>query len=53
MTVDEAIDKFPTAGTPMQSWDLAKAALGRDPDLGEERCRARAAFIGQDPAWKP
>jgi uncharacterized protein (TIGR03086 family) len=37
--VDEAIDQFYTADVWMHSWDLAKA-LGREPDLGEERCNA-------------
>lgn len=35
--VDEAIDQFYTADVWMHSWDLAKA-LGREPDLGQERC---------------
>ena len=35
--VDEAIDQFYTADIWMHSWDLAKA-LGREPDLGRERC---------------
>jgi uncharacterized protein (TIGR03086 family) len=37
--VDEAIDQFYTGDLWMHSWDLAKA-LGREPDLGEERCHA-------------
>jgi uncharacterized protein (TIGR03086 family) len=37
--VDEAIDQFYTADVWMHSWDLAKA-LGREPDLGQERCAA-------------
>jgi uncharacterized protein (TIGR03086 family) len=37
--VDEAIDEFYTADIWMHSWDLAKA-LGREPDLGQERCSA-------------
>ncbi|PRX44534.1 uncharacterized protein (TIGR03086 family) [Prauserella shujinwangii] len=37
MPVDEAIDRFYTADVWMHSWDLAKA-LGREPDLGQERC---------------
>jgi uncharacterized protein (TIGR03086 family) len=37
--VDEAIDQFYTADIWAHSWDLAKA-LGREPELGEERCRA-------------
>lgn len=37
--VDEAIDQFYTNDVWMHSWDLAKA-LGREPDLGQERCRA-------------
>lgn len=36
--VDEAIDQFYTSDIWLHSWDLAKA-LGREPDLGEERCR--------------
>ena len=35
--VDEAIDQFYTGDVWMHSWDLAKA-LGREPDLGQERC---------------
>ncbi|WP_410643806.1 maleylpyruvate isomerase family mycothiol-dependent enzyme [Amycolatopsis sp. lyj-346] len=35
--VDEAIDQFYTEDVWVHSWDLAKA-LGREPDLGEERC---------------
>jgi uncharacterized protein (TIGR03086 family) len=42
--VDEAIDQFYTADVWMHAWDLAKA-LGREPDLGQERCsRALAAM---------
>jgi len=37
--VDEAIDEFYTADIWMHSWDLAKA-LGREPDLDQERCVA-------------
>ncbi|MEV5537424.1 TIGR03086 family metal-binding protein [Saccharopolyspora shandongensis] len=37
--VDEAIDQFYTGDVWMHTWDLAKA-LGREPDLGQERCRA-------------
>lgn len=37
LPVDEAIDRFYTADVWLHSWDLAKA-LGREPDLGEERC---------------
>lgn len=44
--VDEAIDQFYTADVWMHSWDLAKA-LGREPDLGEERCRT--ALMGMQP----
>lgn len=40
--VDEAIDQFYTPDIWMHSWDLAKA-LGREPDLGEERCGAALA----------
>ena len=42
--VDEAIDQFYTADVWMHSWDLAKA-LGREPDLGQERCSASLAAI--------
>lgn len=42
--VDEAIDQFYTTDVWMHSWDLAKA-LGREPDLGQERCRAALAAI--------
>ncbi len=42
--VDEAIDQFYTGDVWMHSWDLAKA-LGREPDLGQERCRAALAAI--------
>jgi uncharacterized protein (TIGR03086 family) len=42
--VDEAIDQFYTADVWMHSWDLAKA-LGREPDLGQERCRAALAAM--------
>jgi uncharacterized protein (TIGR03086 family) len=42
--VDEAIDQFYTADIWMHSWDLAKA-LGREPDLGQERCSAALAAI--------
>lgn len=44
--VGEAIDQFYTADIWAHSWDLAKA-LGREPDLGEERCRA--ALEGMKP----
>ncbi|OZC70720.1 TIGR03086 family protein [Rhodococcus sp. 06-470-2] len=37
MPVDKAIEMFYTADVWMHSWDLAKA-LGREPDLGQERC---------------
>ncbi|WP_410613042.1 TIGR03086 family metal-binding protein [Amycolatopsis sp. lyj-109] len=37
--VDEAIDQFYTNDVWMHSWDLARA-LGREPDLGAERCAA-------------
>jgi uncharacterized protein (TIGR03086 family) len=40
--VDEAIDQFYTPDVWMHSWDLAKA-LGREPDLGEERCSVTLA----------
>jgi uncharacterized protein (TIGR03083 family) len=42
--VDEAIDQFYTADVWMHCWDLAKA-LGREPDLGQERCSAALAAI--------
>jgi uncharacterized protein (TIGR03086 family) len=42
--VDEAIDRFYTTDVWMHSWDLAKA-LGREPDLGQERCRDVLAAI--------
>ena len=42
--VDEAIDQFYTGDVWMHSWDLAKA-LGREPDLGAERCRAALAAM--------
>ncbi|MDN3241706.1 TIGR03086 family metal-binding protein [Glycomyces tritici] len=44
--VEEAIDQFYTADIWMHSWDLAKA-LGREPELGEERCRT--ALAGMQP----
>ncbi|GAB3562786.1 maleylpyruvate isomerase family mycothiol-dependent enzyme [Amycolatopsis endophytica] len=40
--VDEAIDQFYTADVWMHSWDLA-TALGRDIDLGRERCAVTLA----------
>jgi len=42
--VDEAIDQFYTADIWMHSWDLAKA-LGREPELGRERCRTALAAM--------
>lgn len=42
--VDEAIDEFYTADIWMHSWDLAKA-LGREPDLDQERCSAALAAM--------
>ncbi|MFI6027969.1 TIGR03086 family metal-binding protein [Amycolatopsis magusensis] len=42
--VDEAIDQFYTADVWAHSWDLAKA-LGREPELGEERCDAALAAM--------
>jgi uncharacterized protein (TIGR03086 family) len=42
--VDEAIDQFYTADVWMHSWDLARA-LGREPDLGRERCSAALAAM--------
>jgi uncharacterized protein (TIGR03086 family) len=37
LTIATAIDRFYTGDVWMHSWDLAKA-LGRDVDLGEQRC---------------
>ncbi|NIH80262.1 TIGR03086 family metal-binding protein [Amycolatopsis viridis] len=37
--VDQAVDQFYTGDVWMHTWDLAKA-LGREPDLGQERCAA-------------
>lgn len=45
-TVARAVDQFYTADVWMHSWDLAMA-LGRTPDLGEERCAA--ALAGMEP----
>jgi uncharacterized protein (TIGR03086 family) len=42
--VDEALDQFYTGDVWMHSWDLAKA-LGREPDLGQERCSAALAAM--------
>ena len=42
--VDEAIDQFYTGDVWMHSWDLAKA-LGREPDLDQERCRGALAAM--------
>ncbi|PSK97873.1 uncharacterized protein (TIGR03086 family) [Haloactinopolyspora alba] len=42
--VDVAIDAFYTDDVWMHSWDLAEA-LGREPDLGEERCRSALAAM--------
>jgi uncharacterized protein (TIGR03086 family) len=42
--VDEAIDQFYTGDVWMHSWDLAKA-LGREPDLGQERCSVALAAM--------
>jgi uncharacterized protein (TIGR03086 family) len=42
--VDEAIDQFYSTDVWMHSWDLAKA-LGREFDLGQERCIATLAGI--------
>ncbi|MEU3269256.1 TIGR03086 family metal-binding protein [Saccharomonospora sp. NPDC006951] len=44
--VDEAIDEFYTADVWMHSWDLAKA-LGREPDLGEQRCASALTAMRQ------
>jgi hypothetical protein len=43
--VDEAIDQLYTDDVWMHSWDLAKA-LGREPELGRERCSATLAAMG-------
>ncbi len=40
--VDAAIDRFYASDVWLHSWDLAKA-LGREPDLGRERCLAALA----------
>ncbi|SFW85701.1 maleylpyruvate isomerase family mycothiol-dependent enzyme [Amycolatopsis australiensis] len=42
--VDEAIDQFYTGDIWLHSWDLAKA-LGREPDLGRERCAEALAAM--------
>jgi uncharacterized protein (TIGR03086 family) len=42
--VDEAIDQFYTPDIWMHSWDLAKA-LGRTPDLDQDRCAAALAAM--------
>jgi len=42
--VDEAIDRVYTADVWMHRWDLA-TALGREADLGEERCAAALAAM--------
>ncbi|MCT2585635.1 TIGR03086 family metal-binding protein [Actinophytocola gossypii] len=42
--VDEAIDQFYTDDVWLHSWDLAKA-LGREPDLDQERCAAGLAAM--------
>ncbi|GHE76603.1 hypothetical protein GCM10017786_02160 [Amycolatopsis deserti] len=39
---EEAIDQFYTNDVWMHTWDLAKA-LGREPDLGQDRCAAALA----------
>jgi len=39
LPVDEAVDRFYTDDVWLHSWDLA-TALGRDPDLGADRCAA-------------
>ncbi|MEU4313548.1 TIGR03086 family metal-binding protein [Nocardia sp. NPDC024068] len=44
--VAEAIDEFYTPDIWMHTWDLAKA-LGREPDLGQDRCAA--ALAGMEP----
>lgn len=45
-TVGAAIDRFYTGDVWMHSWDLARA-LGRQIDMGEERCAA--ALAGMEP----
>ena len=42
--VDEAIDQFYSGDVWLHSWDLARA-LGREVDLGEERCSAALAAM--------
>src|SRR5579875_3369841 len=42
--VDVAIDQFYTPDVWMHTWDLAKA-LGREPDLGEQRCADMLAVL--------
>ncbi|NIH83317.1 TIGR03086 family metal-binding protein [Amycolatopsis granulosa] len=42
--VDQAIDQFYTGDVWLHTWDLAKA-LGREPDLGQERCTAALAAM--------
>ncbi|GLY71062.1 maleylpyruvate isomerase family mycothiol-dependent enzyme [Amycolatopsis taiwanensis] len=44
--VDEAIDQFYTGDVWLHTWDLAKA-LGREPDLGQERCAD--ALVAMEP----
>lgn len=50
--VDQAIDQFYAADIWMHSWDLAKA-LGRDPDLDEERCAAALTAMEPDETDAP
>jgi uncharacterized protein (TIGR03086 family) len=44
MPVDEAIDQFYSGDVWLHSWDLARA-LGREVDLGQERCSAALAAM--------
>ncbi|GAB3862801.1 maleylpyruvate isomerase family mycothiol-dependent enzyme [Nocardioides maradonensis] len=46
LTIATAVDRFYTGDVWMHSWDLAKA-LGRDIDLGEERCAE--ALVAMEP----
>lgn len=46
LTIGTAVDRFYTGDVWMHSWDLAKA-LGRDIDLGEQRCAD--ALVAMEP----
>lgn len=46
LTIGSAIDRFYTADVWMHTWDLA-TALGREVDLGEERCAEALAGMRQ------